>query len=331
MHKKLTAALSAFIFSLILAFLAFSVSEALNEIHNQSFGIGGEYTRLSIPQMANPSPERKQEQEKALIKLRKYLADEKIIFISATDGEEGNPSVLVYDPLSTTWARNVKPSQTYVVRGSYSEELWRKKQNNPLLIESISRINGVIDPDASLQGQEYQFVHGLDEKISPSGKAILSTQNPEKVQHVQSLLSQALLHPQVLPRMTWKTALITHKEIDFTLLVSVLSIVACVMALNGVLEGLIPEFIIHTYSGGTALSITRKYIRHQFPTVALSSLAGSAFLLILNAMLQFARLNPFLLSLLLLSWLASTLIVELMLFLIVFSQLQVTFATNRKK
>lgn len=331
MHKKLTAALSAFIFSLILAFLAFSVSEALNEIHNQSLGIGGEYTRLSIPQMANPSPDRKQEQEKALIRLQKYLADEKIIFISATDGGQGNPSVLVYDPLSTTWARNVRPSQTYVVKGSYSEELWKKNQNNPLLIESIAKINGVIDPDASLQGKGYQFVHGLDEKISPSGKAILSTQDPEKVQHVQSLLSQALLHPQVLPRMTWNTTLIMHKEIDFTLLVSLLSIVACVMALNGVLEGLIPEFIIHTYSGGTARSITRKYIRHQFSTVALSSLAGSAFLLILNAMLQFARLNPFLLSLLLLSWLASTLIVELMLFLIVFSQLQVTFATNRKK
>lgn len=331
MHKKLTAALSAFVLALIFSFFAFSVSEALNEIHNQSLGIGGEYTRLSIPQMSNPSSERKQGQRKALIKLQKYLAQEKIIFISAADGEEGNPSVLVYDPLATTWARNVKPSQTYVVKGSYSEELWRKKQKNPLLIESISRINGVIDPDFSLQGQEYQFVHGLDEKISPSGQAILSTQNPEKVQHIQSLLTQAMLHPQVLPRTTWNTTLMMHKEIDFTLLVSLLSIVACVMALNGVLEGLTPEFNIHTYSGGTALSITRKYIRHQFPTVALSSLAGSAFLLILNAMLQFARINSFLTTLLFLNCLASTLIVELMLFLIVFSQLQVTLATNQKK
>lgn len=331
MHRKLTASLSAFIFSLILAFLAFSVSQAVTDIHNQSLGIRGEYTRLSIPPMDNPSLERKQQQEKALIALQQYLAQERIIFISATAEGEGSPSIITYDPQSTTWAQKVKPSQTYAIEGSYSQQLWEKKQKNPYLPPSISTINGVITPDASLQGEPYQFIHGLDGKLPPVGQAVISTQDPEKIQHIQELLTQATLHPQPLPRMTWKNVLIMHKEIDFTLLASLLSIVVCVMALNGVLEELIPEFVIHTYSGGTAFSIACKYSRHQFPAVIISCCAGTAFLLLANCVLQFARINQFLLGLLLLSGLASIIIVELMLFFIVFSQLQLTFAATRNK
>lgn len=331
MHKKLTAALSAFIFSLILAFLAFTVSQAVTEIYHQSLGIRGEYTRLSIPQMNNPTPQLKRQQEKGLKKLQQYLAQEKIIFISATAGAEGSPSIITYDPQSTTWAQKVKPSQTYAIEGSYSAQLWERKQKNPYLPPSITTIKGLITPDASLQGEPYQFVHGLDGRLPPVGQAVISTQDPEKIQHIQELLSQATLQPQLLPRTTWKNVLIMHKEIDFTLLASLLSIVVCVMALNGVLEELIPEFVIHTYSGGTAFSIACKYSRHQFPAVILSCCAGTAFLLLANCVQQFARINQFLLGLLLLSGLASIIIVELMLFFIVFSQLQLTFAATRNK
>lgn len=331
MHRKLTASLSAFIFSLILAFLAFSVSQAVTDIHNQSLGIRGEYTRLSIPQVSDPSPQLKRQQEEGLTKLQQYLAQEKIIFISATAEAEGSPSIITYDPQSTTWAQKVKPSQTYAIEGSYSAQLWEKKQKNPYLPPSIAAINGIIPLDASLQGEPFQFIHGLDGNLPPVGQAVISTKNPEKIQHIQELLSQATLQAQILPRTTWKNELILHKEIDFTLLASLLSIVVCAMALNGVLEELIPEFIIHTYSGGTAFSIACQYSRHQFPTVIISCCAGTAFLLLMNSVLQFARINQFLLCLLLLSGLVSVLIIELLLFLIVFSQLQVIFATTRSR